>query len=72
MITTGEKNQVRALITSPGWNVVESLRDECVKQIRSQSCLKDTEWETARTVVFNEGQIEGMNRLLQEILKTQI
>lgn len=71
-MTTMEKNQLRALITSPGWLVAESLKNEMCDKIAYEPKLKDTEWETARTVAFDSGQIEGLNRFFQEIINSQL
>lgn len=72
MITNNEKNQIRSIITQPEWKSVEIIRDQLIAEIRSQPKKKDTEWETASTTVFDEGQVEGINRLFQELLKTQL
>jgi hypothetical protein len=72
MINTLEKNQIRALLTAPGWSVVERLAQEVCDKISTESKMKETEWLTARTVVFDEGQKAGIKRLLNEIMNTQV
>lgn len=72
MFTTLEKNHVRALISSPGWNVLEQLAQELYNKIASEPKSKETQWLTARQVVFDEGQQAGIKRFLQEIMSTQL
>lgn len=71
MLTNNEKNVIRSLISSPQWQLVESLAKELKDKIRSEPKKKDTEWETASTCVYDEGQIAGIDRLFNELLKTQ-
>lgn len=71
-MTTLEKNQVRAVISAPGWMVLERLAQELYNKIASEPKSKETQWLTARQVVFDEGQQSGIKRFLQEILNTQL
>lgn len=72
MLTNIEKNQIRVLITSPGWPLIEKLAQDLANKISYEPKLKDSQWLTARTVVFDEGQKHGIKRFLQEILSTQL
>ena len=69
MITDSEKSILRNLIQSPPFRVVENIANELIEHIKDQSNLKDTEWETAKSVALEEGQIQGIRQLIQEIYR---
>jgi len=69
MISTNEKSQLRALLQSPQFRIVENIAKELTQNMKDQSNKRDTEWETAAAVVFEEGQIQGINKLLQELYR---
>ena len=71
-MTTLEKNQIRAIITAPGWRGIENIAQQLYDKIASEPKSKETEWLTARQVVYDEGQQAGIKRFLQEILNTQL
>ena len=69
MISIQEKTILRILLQSPQFRIVENVAKEIVENIRNHSNLKDTEWETAKSVAMEEGQIQGINQLLQELYR---
>lgn len=68
MITIREKSQLKRLFQSPEWRLVEQITADLVAKWRSDSVVKDSEWETVKTALINEGQARGVKNLLQEIL----
>jgi dihydroneopterin aldolase len=69
MITSSEKNLLKNLIQSPGFRIVENVAKELIEQVKDQSNLRETEWETAKNVALEEGQIGGIRKLLQELYR---
>ena len=69
MISLHEKTILRALLQSPQFRIVENVAKEITENIRNRSNLKDTEWETAKSVAMEEGQIQGINQLIQELYR---
>ena len=69
MISVHEKVILRTLLQSPPFRIVENIAKELVQNIRDQSNLKETEWETAKSVALEEGQIGGINQLIQELYR---
>ena len=69
MISLQEKTILRALLQSPQFRIVENVAKEITENIRNRSNLKDTEWETAKSVAMEEGQIQGINQLIQELYR---
>ena len=67
MITKQEKAQIRSILQSPQWGSVEHLANELCSKITGDSPLRETEWETLRSVILQAGQVEGIKRLLQEL-----
>ena len=72
MITSQQKSAIKQLLMSPAWGVVEQIKNDLLEKIRADSKLKDSEWETLKETILAEGQIIGMERLLNELMRTQI
>ena len=70
MISKAEKTQIRQLISSPQWRVLELLVKEYCDKIKGDSIVRDTEWGTIQAALMNEGQIRGITNLLQEIMNS--
>lgn len=66
-ITNQEKMQVRQLLQSPQWQVFERLSDMLCDQIAYDPKLKPTEWETAKTVAYDQGRVDGIKDLIKEL-----
>ena len=72
MLTKQQKSQLKQLIQSPSWAVVEVLVNEFCEKQRQDPALKETEWETLKTVLLVEGQVRGVRNFIQEVyLQTQ-
>ena len=69
MITEGQKQQIKAVLQSPQWPAVEELAKEMQENIRSESSLRQTQWETLQTTIFKEGRLKGISEFLQELYK---
>ena len=54
---------------SPQWAAFEQLVAEMCAKIESTSNLQDTEWETLKSVVLNEGRVRGIRELIQEVFR---
>ena len=68
MITKGDKSQVRQIISSPQWPVVENIANKLCAQAR-EGIVTDTEWNMVKTSLLAEGEIKGIRRLIQELYK---
>ncbi len=69
MITDRDRAALRNLFQSPGWRVVEQITKELTDQYKSDPVVRDTEWETLKTALMNEGRVRGINSLLQELME---
>lgn len=69
MIIQKDKNAIRTVLQSKEWQIIERIAQEIISQIKEGSNLKDTEWETVKAVALEEGQIQGINRFVQELYK---
>ena len=67
MITDRDKQQLRRLLHSPDWNSLEALINEMVDKIHGQSKVGDSEWETLKKTLLDEGEERGLHRLQQAI-----
>lgn len=67
MISESERVLLKQLISSPQGRVLESLIEEKKKKYRDDFGGRDTEWETIKATLINEGKIRGLNELYQEI-----
>ncbi len=66
MLAKSQKQQLRQLMQSPQWPAFNQLVEEMCAKIESTSNLQDTEWETLKSVVLNEGRVRGIRELIQE------
>ncbi len=69
MITKTDKSVIKQFLQSPQWKVIQEVLEEYINRLKDQSNLRDTEWETAKAVAFEEGQIQGIKSLIQELYK---
>ena len=67
MITSQEKSQIKALIYSPQWKTIERVAELLVAKIQEENPVRDSEYETLKTLLMQEGQKQGIKRLLQEL-----
>lgn len=67
MLTSIEKAQLKALVQSPQWGVMELLAKKMIEKIRDDSVVGITEWDTLRATLLNEGQTRGIRSFIQEV-----
>lgn len=67
MIDKNQRQQLKQLISSPQWSAIDGLINELIQKYRAESGSRDTEWETIRNTLINEGKIRGLTELTQEI-----
>ena len=66
-LTTQEKSQLKAVIRSPQWRIVERVAEMMCVKVKENVPIRDSEWETLREVLQQEGQIQGIRKLMQEL-----
>mgnify|MGYP001567786782 FL=1 len=64
-----EKQQLKAILSDPRFQTVENLAQIVIADIRKDSCVKETEWETLKETLLQEGQQRGIIRFIQECYK---
>lgn len=67
MISKLEREQIKSLLQSPQWQAVELVANRLKDKISNEANVGDSEWETVRNTLLNEGQKRGINRLMQEL-----
>ena len=69
MITKTARQQIKHILVSPQWQTIERLATLFTDNIMYESVLRDNEWETIKTALMNEGQVQGIKRFIQELYK---
>lgn len=67
MITDRDKIQLKNLLFTPQWKVVEMVATMLITDIQSRPKVGDSEWETVKKTVGAEGEEQGIKRLFQQI-----
>ena len=67
MITQGEKSQIKQLLQDPKWQTVERIVEVVIEQIKDNSSLRETNDETLREFLIQEGQIRGIRKFIKEL-----
>lgn len=57
-------------MSSPQWTGVEDFANMLCDKINSESPVRDTEWETLKMTLLNDGMVKGVRRFMQELLNT--
>lgn len=55
---------------SPQWGTLEKVMNELKEKWQSDSVVMDTEWDTLKKALTNEGMVRGLNLLLQELYQS--
>ena len=63
-----ERQILRHFIFSPTWKVIEGLAETMIQSIEKRSRSFDSEWETIRHTLLDEGQVTGVRNLMQNII----
>ena len=66
-LTTGERIQVRQTLQSPQWQTVERVANLICDEIAYDRKLGETQWKTLQKTVHDQGQIDGIKRLIKEL-----
>lgn len=68
-LTQGEKIQIRQLLQSPQWKTAELVANQISDEIAYNPKTRDNEWETLKSVLIEEGKIQGIKQFIQELYK---
>lgn len=68
-IAKSQKQQLRQLIQSPQWSAFDQLAQEMCAKLESDSVVRDSEWDTLKVALMNEGRVRGIRELIQETLE---
>lgn len=71
-MTTNEKSLIRQLMQGPQFKVLEDLQKEIIDRIVNDTKVMNTEWETVRKTLLDQGQVDGINRFFKELYSTQL
>ena len=66
-MNTAQRNQIRQLLQDPKWQTVEQLADEICLSIQTESAVRETEWLSLKQMLTQEGQVQGIKRLIKEL-----
>ena len=69
MLSKIEKQQILQVLQHPCWRTIEQFSGFVCQEISDGILIGDTEWETAKDLVFRKGQIEGIKRFINELYK---
>jgi len=67
MITKDERAQLKGLIQDPKFRTFERVANLLCDKIAYESSVRETEWETLRTTLTQDGKIRGIKQLIQEL-----
>lgn len=66
-LSNTEKIQIRQLLQSPQWATAERLASLLTDSIAYNSKVKETQWDTMRTLLLEEGEVRGIRKYIQEL-----
>ena len=69
MITKGEQQQIKSLLQTPQWQVAEMIANKFRDKLAYDSPVRETEWDTIKTTLIKEGQIQGIKIFIEELYK---
>lgn len=69
MITATERQQIKYILQSPQWQTIERVAHLLCDKISYDSVVMETEWDTLRTAILNEGKTRGIKELIQELYR---
>lgn len=68
MLSEQDKQKIKSLLFTPTWSVLEQVALDMTNEIRARSKTGDSEWDTARKAVADEGEERGIMKFLQRLL----
>lgn len=66
-MTDQDKQTLRSLLFTPHWKVLEQLADEMCREINGRTKVGETEFETVKKAINDEGEQRGIRSVLQRI-----
>ena len=60
-------NKVKALIRDPKWPAVADMVEHYCVEISNNSPVRDSEYETLKTLFIQEGKIQGVREFYQRL-----
>lgn len=66
-MTKSEQSQIKTLLQSPQWRTVELLVNAFCDKISYDSVVRESEWDTIKTALINEGKVRGIKEFIQEM-----
>lgn len=67
MISDQDKLQIKGLYVGPLMGILNNVLDEMVKDVNERSRVSDSEWETVRKTLMDEGEMRGLKRFQQRL-----
>lgn len=62
-----EKSQLKQLMQMPQWKALDKLIQELIHKARDGKVAGESEWDTIRNTLTNEGRERGLTELIQEL-----
>lgn len=62
-----EKSQLKQLIQTPQFAALDHLIKEMIEKYQDEIGARETEWDTIKITLMNEGRIRGLTELMKEI-----
>lgn len=69
MIDQNQRAQLLQLLQSPQWAIIDQFQQDLCDKIQYESKLQDTEWDTIKKLIGDEGQVAGIKRFIKELYK---
>lgn len=67
MLSRPEKTQLKQALQSPQWATVEKFADAMCAKIKDSSPVRESEWESIKAMLTQEGQIQGIRTFIKEL-----
>ena len=67
MITNADRLQLRRVLSSNEWKILEVFIKEYSEKLRDEAVDNDTEWAFIRTSLLKEGKFRGITGFIQEL-----
>lgn len=69
MIDKSQKAQIVQILQMPQWKALEALIHTHLEKVKDDSASMGSEWEHTRDTLMKEGELRGIQKLMQEIYK---
>lgn len=67
MLTRAEKSAIKNLLQSNTWPVLKGIAKDLQDKIAYSTKSRDTEWDTLKATIGDDGQIQGITKFFQEL-----